>query len=168
MRVLWCITGGGYLLTECLDQMETISKEHELSLLFSDAGCEVAHLYGLYDKISGLSSDVLLENEQGPSCPISGSARFKKAVVAPCTANTVAKVVNGIADSAVTNVVAQFIKRDIDVIVVPTDHEKVVSSRIPSGKVVKVHCRPVDLENVERLKKMRGITVVGDPKEIRI
>ncbi len=166
MRLLWCVTGGGYLLRQCVGAMEDMSGHHEISLLFSDAGFEVTKAYGLFDKMSQISCEII--KKQGPSCPVSGSNRFEAVIVAPATANTVAKIVNGIADTSVTNVVAQFLKRNIEVVFLPTDSREKVESEIPSGKMMSVYPREVDIKNVGILKKMGGVTVVEEPGEIEI
>jgi flavoprotein len=74
-------------------------------------------------------------------------------VVAPCSANTAAKIALGIADSLVTNIVSQALKSCVKVVVLPTDAEPEVTGKTVSGKDVRIRCRRVDLENVERLKQ---------------
>jgi flavoprotein len=143
-----------------------ISKEKEVYVAFTRAGEEVARTYGLLEKIKGFSRGVYTEAEQGASSPVSASRRFDVAVVAPASANTIAKIACGIADTLATNIVAQSLKVGRTVIVLPTDQVKDIETTIPSGKKIKLTARNVDLENVEKIKK-QGIIVVKTPGEIK-
>jgi flavoprotein len=168
MSVLWCITGAGHFLEESVEVMENVSDK--LVVLFSNAGVEVAKMYGLYDRISASATDVIYEKDQGYSSPIVGrvsSGGYGRIIVSPCTANTVAKIALGIADSLVSNVVAQAIKGGRKVWIVPTDYEERIETVIPPGRKVSVHCRKVDLHNLEKIKRMRGIEVILHPSKIK-
>lgn len=167
MRVLWCFTGAGHFLRECVQELGRLSNSHEITCLISNAGEEVVNAYGLLEEIEGACKEVVYERNQGYSTPLSGSKRFDAAVVAPATANTVAKVVCGVADSAVSNVVSQFMKRKIMVVFLPTDQEKVVETFLPGGKKSRVYCRTIDLFNVEKLKKLEFVEVAAWPAEIK-
>jgi len=132
MRILWCITGAGHLLEECLEAME--KSQDEVTVALSSAGEEVARTYGLLDRIKKVAVETILEREQGASFPVSGRMAKKEyglLVVAPCTANTIAKIANGIADSLASNLVAQAQKNEIPVVILPTDIEKSQKTKIP-------------------------------------
>lgn len=132
MRVLWCITGAGHLLEECVEVMEEFGED--ITVALSSAGEEVARMYGLLDRINNLGVETILEREQGKSFPVCGRMarrEYDLLLVAPCTANTIAKIANGIADSLASNLVAQAQKTGIPVIVLPTDTEKSQKTKIP-------------------------------------
>jgi len=132
MRILWCITGAGHLLQECVEVME--KSRDEITVALSSAGEEVARTYGLLDRINKVSLETVLEREQGASFPASGRMAKKEydmLVVAPCTANTIAKIANGIADSLASNLVAQAQKNEIPIAILPTDTEKLQKTKIP-------------------------------------
>lgn len=217
MNILWCITGAGHFLNDVVGFMKRISKENRITAIFSGAGYEVAMMYGILGGIEKISRDIILESEQGYSAPIVG--RFAKReydiiIIAPCTANTVAKIVHGIADSLVSNIAAQSMKSGVPVYVLPTDAKKEQKTGIPLsinpekcrncnecipmeicpksafyrsdrvrinllkcdaclscidkceygtitfGQKVWIRMRDIDIENVEKLKKMRGLEVV--------
>ena len=59
-------------------------------------------------------------------------------------------------------------KVDIPVYVFPVDQSPgTVVTKLPDGSNLTLRIRDVDVKNVEILKKMRGITVLEDIKEIR-
>jgi len=132
MKILWCITGAGHFLEECVEVME--KSRDDVTVAFSSAGEEVARIYGLLERIDKLSVETVLEREQGKSFPVCGrmaKGEYQLLVVAPCTANTVAKTVYGIADSLISNLIAQAQKSGTPVVILPTDFEKLESTKIP-------------------------------------
>lgn len=133
MKILWCVTGAGHFLEESFSAMRKISDDN-ITLALSGAGFEVVRMYGLLETMEDLSGEVILEDEQGFSSPVVGrlaDSEYSKVIVSPCTTNTVAKIVNGISDSLVTNIVAQAMKSRVPVIIVPTDLGKKQKTRIP-------------------------------------
>lgn len=132
--ILWCITGSGYLLKETIDTINKIRNSFLVTVALSNAGEEVIRMYGLESRLFSLSHEIIFEREQGFSSPIVGRlyrGDYSKVVVAPCSANTTAKIVYGIADSLITNIVAQSLKAGIDVLVLPTDIKPKVKTRVP-------------------------------------
>ncbi|KKN38293.1 hypothetical protein LCGC14_0755000 [marine sediment metagenome] len=86
----------------------------------------------------------------------------------PVSANTLAKIVYGIADTLITNCVAQAIKGGQIVYIFPSDQdtEPIVTSR-PDGSPLVLKIRKIELENIKKLKQMEGIVVVSDFSEIK-
>ena len=41
MKIMWGITGAGHLLNESITVLNKLSKKHELTVIFSNAGLEV-------------------------------------------------------------------------------------------------------------------------------
>ena len=134
MNLLWCVTGAGHLLLESFARMQYTANEHEITVALSGAGSEVARIYGLQKQIAREFKEVISEQEQGYSSPLVGrlaKREYDLVIVAPCTANTVAKIVRGIADSLISNLVAQAVKSGVPVIIVPTDYEKIQETTMP-------------------------------------
>ncbi|MBN2014082.1 MAG: hypothetical protein JW778_02780 [Candidatus Altiarchaeota archaeon] len=134
MHVLWCVTGAGHLLQESADFMRKNMRGNKIAVAFSGAGCEVAEMYGLLDQIERDFKDVFMEDEQGSSSPLVGRLAKKEydlVIVSPCTANTVAKIVTGVADSLVSNIAAQAVKSGTPLHVVPTDYKKTQETMLP-------------------------------------
>lgn len=132
MKILWTITGAGHLLRESFEVLERLSYLHEITVALSNAAQEVIQLYGLNDKLNQIISQnrdnqLITEEQQRYSYPFSGKITHNKydvVILSPATANTTAKIVNGIADTLVTNIIAQSGKGQIPTIIVPVDMEE--------------------------------------------
>jgi len=76
--------------------------------------------------------------------------------------------VHGIADTLITNCVAQAIKGGMIVHIFPSDQdlEPITTSR-PDGSPLVLKIRDIELENIEKLKKMEGIVVVPNFSDIK-
>jgi len=164
-RIAWGITGAGHFLVECADLLSSLGA---VDIFLSNAAEEVLKMYRLESKISQVGKSVIRDNMA--SAPI--VARFARGVyrvliIAPATSNSVAKFAYGISDSLITNIFAQTGKSRVPIVVLPTDVAPEMDSQGPSGKPVKVYPRPVDLENVDRLRQFPGVTVVRDIEELR-
>jgi dihydromethanopterin reductase (acceptor) len=231
LKVMWCITGAGCLLEESFDAVEELKRRGSVKVTtaLTRAGEEVVRIYGLQDRLRRISpgshyEELLTERSEGASGYRMGRlARglYDLLFVSPASANTVAKLVAGIADTMATNAVAQAVKGGVRVLIVPVDQEEVVETPLPTfvdrelcvgcrpcraeescrygavkrveGKAwvdlalchgcracveacpmgavksrvrVKVRARRVDLENVERLKRMEGVEVLRSPAQL--
>ncbi len=134
MKILWCVTGAGQFLSESLEAMNRSAQAGHVTLVFSRAGYEVCRMYGLLSEIETKYPDIVLEEKQGASSPLVGRLsrkEYDKVIVAPCTANTSAKIAYGISDSLVSNIVAQAGKCKVPVYVLPTDAVKKQKTHLP-------------------------------------
>ncbi|MCC7557692.1 MAG: hypothetical protein KO217_03245, partial [Methanobacteriaceae archaeon] len=130
MKVAWGITGAGHLLLESVEILENMAHEHEITILISKAGEEVLKMYGLFKRVKKLTGgyyrELALEKDQESSFPITGRlsmGRYDVLIVSPTTSNTIAKIVYGIADSLITNAVAQAGKGRVKTFIIPVDME---------------------------------------------
>lgn len=120
-----------------------------MDLFLSPAGEEVTQIYGLMDKIK--QSGVPVYREGGPPSSALFAMRFSKfsegaydvLVIAPATANSVAKFASGIADSLITNLFTQASKFHVPFIVLPTDIAPEVHTPVPK-KESRVWLYPLD------------------------
>ena len=88
-------------------------------------------------------------------------------VIAPLTANSAAKIAYGIEDTLLTNAVAQTLKGDTPVFLYPVDQKPGnVETIAPDGTKFTIKMRAIDLENVERLRNMEGITIVSSIEDM--
>jgi dihydromethanopterin reductase (acceptor) len=138
-RIAWAITGAGHLLAEVFEVMLEARRAFSITTYLSRAAEEVVRIYGLWDRLREISdgrrySELFTEETEGASSIHAGRlARgvYRALIVAPTTANTVAKISYGIADTLVTNAVAQAIKGETPVYILPTDQHQVVETHLP-------------------------------------
>ncbi len=172
VKIVWGITGSGDLIEETFNVMEEISgiEELEITAVLSKAGESVLKWYKLDDRLQNIAKKIVIEKDANTPF-IAGSlqtGKYRCLIVAPATANTVAKIVNGIADTIITNSVALTNKTDTGIYILPVDREKrKITTILPDGSSFELTMRDIDVENTEKLRKMKGITVIGGPEEIR-
>jgi dihydromethanopterin reductase (acceptor) len=130
MRIAWGITGAGHLLQESVNILVELSKEHEVTILLSEAGEEVLKMYGLFESVKNLTDgkyrELILEDDQRASFPMTGRfslGTYDLLIISPTTSNTIGKIVNGIADTLITNAVAQAGKGHVETYIIPVDLE---------------------------------------------
>ena len=151
MRIGFAFTGAGHLLNESVQVAEKLAENHEVTIFLSGAAEEVLKMYGLYERVARLTGgkyrELATDSNQKFSFPITGRfslGKYDLLIVSPATANTVSKIVYGIADSLVTNVVAQAGKGAVKTFMVPVDiHPGPVDTVLPS-KVEKDKCQNCD------------------------
>lgn len=127
----WGITGAGTYLRETYRAILEVkqSLDADVTTFLSEAGEEVVRIYGLKEKLESISpggyhKEIITREKAGASCVYSGRFNRKEyefLFCSPATANTVGKVVNGIADTVVTTIISQAIKGETPVILLPTD-----------------------------------------------
>ncbi|MEA1905754.1 MAG: dihydromethanopterin reductase (acceptor) [Euryarchaeota archaeon] len=142
LNLAWAITGAGHHLSESYDAFKKLKKDNpqiRITIFASQSAEEVLRMYGLFDELKAVASgeyleEIFRESEQGRSSPKVGRFLLNKydaLFVMPATSNTVAKIVHGIADSLPTNAVAQAVKGDTPVYIVPVDIDGTILSRMP-------------------------------------
>ncbi len=142
MKIAWGITGAGHLLQESVNILFELSKKHEVTVLLSGAGEEVLKMYGLFERVENLTGgkyrELILEDDQRASFPMTGRfslGTYDILVVSPTTSNTIGKIVNGIADTLITNAVAQSGKGMVEIYIIPVDLESGVLQTILPSKL---------------------------------
>ena len=170
-KICWGITGAGDYILETIEIMEKIEKEHDfkITVVISKEGVTVLKWYKLLQKIEEVFEDVRVE--KGPNIPfIIGplqTGAYKFLFVSPLTGNSTAKVALGIADTLVTNAIAQTMKGGVPVYVYPVDQKKgELTTILPNGKKLTLKSRDIDLQHVDTLRKMKGIEILSHPNEI--
>ena len=151
MRIGFAFTGAGHLLNESVQVAEKLAEDHEVTIFLSGAAEEVLKMYGLYERVARLTGgryrELATDSNQKFSFPITGRfslGKYDLLIVSPATANTVSKIVYGIADTLVTNVVAQAGKGAVKTFMVPVDiHPGPIDTVLPS-KVEKAKCQSCD------------------------
>src|SRR3990170_5488303 len=142
MKLAWGITGAGHFLRESFEIIKELKRTaHDLKVttFVSRAGEEVIRMYGLMDDLRRISDgsyleETFFESQQGASSPKTGRFllnRYDALIIAPATSNTTAKLAYGIADTLITNAVAQAVKGGVPVFIVPVDIAGFIESRMP-------------------------------------
>ncbi|NHJ25263.1 MAG: archaeoflavoprotein AfpA [Candidatus Lokiarchaeota archaeon] len=171
-KIVWAITGTGYVLQESIDLMKELQEVNkiEITVLLSKEGETVVKWYKKWLSLTEVVEKVKVEKT--PNLPFYAGplqlGNFDMFIVCPTSANSVAKIVYGIADTLITNCVAQAIKGGQVAYIFPSDQdlEPIVTSR-PDGSPLVLKIRDIEIENIKRLKKLEGIYVFSDFSEIK-
>jgi len=114
LKVAWGITGSGDLMPETVAAMSALSETQdvEITAVLSKAAVKVVRWYKLTEQVESFAKAVLIEEDANTPFIVGKLqiGRFDCFVVAPATANSVAKIAHGIADTIITNAVAQTAK----------------------------------------------------------
>lgn len=169
---MWGITGTGYVLQESINLMKELQENHnvDLTVILSKEGAAVVKWYKKWLLLTEIVKKVKVEKT--PNVPFYAGplqlGQYDLFLMCPVSANSVAKIVYGIADSLITNCVSQAIKGGVKVYLFPSDQDldPIVTSR-PDGSPLILKIRDIEIENIERLKKMEGIHVISDFSEIK-
>ncbi|MCK4688491.1 MAG: archaeoflavoprotein AfpA [Candidatus Lokiarchaeota archaeon] len=171
-KLMWGITGTGYVLQESINLMKELQENHnvDLTVILSKEGAAVVKWYKKWLSLTEIVKKVKVEKT--PNVPFYAGplqlGQYDLFLMCPVSANSVAKIVYGIADSLITNCVSQAIKGGVKVYLFPSDQDldPIVTSR-PDGSPLILKIRDIEIENIERLKKMEGIHVISDFSEIK-
>ncbi len=171
-KIVWGITGAGDLISEIFEVMEEVSntKGLEISAVLSKAAVTVLRWYKLQDKLDKIAKKVYVEKDANTPFVVGPLqvGQYDGLLVAPLTANSVAKIVNGIADTLITNAISQTNKTNMDIYLLPVDQKKGTTTTIlPGNEKLELTIRDIDVDNTDRLKKMEGIIVLEKPQEIK-
>ncbi len=170
-RIAWGITGSGDLIKETYDIMVEIKNRSDVEMMvfISREGETVMKWYRMWNTIKKDFPD--FKKDGGPNSPfIAGPLQvghYDALIIAPATANTVAKIVCGIADTLVTNAVAQTAKGKTPMYILPVDQKRgTVETYSPEGRVMELKMREIDVSNTEKLAQMENITIIRNPEEL--
>ena len=172
-KIAWGITGSGDRLVETVKVMTEIQGQYhnrlDVSVYCSKAGDQVVKWYKLGNDLKTSFKRVWVENNAN-SPFLAGqvqTGKFEFLLIAPATANTVAKISVGIADSLLCNAALMALKAFIPVYVMPSDYkEGVVVTQLPDGHKLKLRIRKEDVEHVNKLVRMDGVHILNTPAEI--
>jgi archaeoflavoprotein AfpA len=172
-RVAWGITGSGDRLVEVIETMKQIKKQYQdeirITVYLSKAGNQVIHFYGLAKDLQENFDNVRVEaNSNVPTLAVQlQSGKIEFLLIAPTTANTVAKIATGIADTLLCNATIMSLKSFVPVYILPCDYkEGVTVTQLPDGSEMRIQVRKEDVENTKKLAAMDGIVILEKPEEI--
>ncbi len=171
LKVVWGISGSGDKMPETVAAMVEVQKrlDVEITAAVSIAGVRVLRWYKLTETVEEIAKSVKIEKDAN-SPFITGPlqiGQYDCLLVAPATANSVAKIAHGIEDTMLTNAVGQTAKSTTPIYIMPVDLRPgtTVTMR-PGGERLELKIREIDVENTNKLRTMEGITVFESPSEI--
>ncbi len=166
------ITGTGYVLQELIDLMVFLQNNHDINItvILSKEGAAVVKWYRKWLALTEAVKKVKVEKT--PNIPFYAGplqlGKYNLFIVCPTSANSVAKIVHGIADTLITNCVAQAIKGGQTVYIFPSDQDtEPITTTRPDGSPLVLKIRDIELENIKKLKSMEGIVVLSEFKDIQ-
>jgi len=172
-KIAWGITGAGDKIAEFIEVMKQIKKDYEatvdIHVFVSKAGETVLKFYSLETTLRANFEKVQVEiNANAPFLAAwMQIRRYEFLLIAPATSTSVAKIVNGIGDTMLTNASIMSLKAFLPVYIAPVDYkEGVTYTKLPNGKEMKIRVRKEEVEQVNKLKQTEGVHVLEDPKEI--
>ncbi len=172
LKIAWGITGCGDRLKESIDIMKELAREYNLDIrvYLSQSGEMVVKWYKLFDDLKTSFPKTYVE--KSPNVPfLVGDLQLHKydfLLIMPSTSNTANKIAAGISDTLLSNAASQAMKGKVPVYIFPADQARgEITTDLPGGKKLTLTMRDVDIEAVEKLRKMQGIKVLASPGEIR-
>ena len=145
-------------------------KTVEIQVFLSKAGEQVLKYYRLEEDLRSSFDKVRVEiNSNAPFLAAwMQMGKYDFLLIAPSTSNTVAKIVNSIGDTMLTNAAIMSLKAFVPVYIAPTDCEKgTVFTKLPNGKEMKLRVRKEEAEHVKKLELMEDVHVIKDLHKIR-
>jgi len=172
VRIAWGITGCGDKIEEIAALMIELKKQYSLDvdIYVSKNAVLMLKWYKLWDMLKGGFNTMQTEVNSNSPFLVGDlqTGKYDLFLVAPVTANSTAKIAGGIADTLLTNAVAQGAKARVPIYIFPPDNKPgQLETILPGGKKLTLYIREIDVENVDKIKKMKGITVLDEVQDIR-
>ena len=174
LKVAWGITGAGDKIAEIVEILKDLKKQSEdkveIEVFISKAAETMLKFYRLEDDLKKNFSKVQVElNANSPFLAAwLQSGKYEFFLIAPASSNTVAKIVNSIGDTMITNAAIMSLKAFRPVYILPTDYrESVVVTKLPNGKEMKLRVRKEEADQVRKLEKMEDVHVLGNPQNMK-
>ncbi len=172
VRIAWGITGCGDKIEEIAALMVELKRKYSLTVdIYTSKNAKlVLKWYKLWGMLEDEFYDIRAEVDANSPFLVGKlqTGHYDAFLVAPVTANTTAKIAHGIADTLLTNAIAQGAKARVPIYLYPPDNKPgALETILPGGKKLTLYIREIDVENVHRIKKMGGITVLDNVQDIR-
>lgn len=174
LKVAWGITGAGDKIAEILEAMKDLKKQSEdmleIDVYISKAGETMLKFYHLDEELKKSFAKVVVElNSNSPFLAgMMQNQKYKFLLIMPASSNTVAKLVNGIGDTMLTNSALMSLKAFVPVWIMPVDYkESVISTKLPNGKEMKIRVRKEEADQVRRLEGTEDVRVFENPAKVR-
>jgi archaeoflavoprotein AfpA len=174
IKVAWGITGAGDKIAEIIETMKELKKLSvdfvEIDVYLSKAADIMLKFYRLGEELKKSFNKVMVEsNSNSPFLAgMMQSGRYEFLLIFPASSNTVAKIVNGIGDTLLTNSAIMSLKAFVPVWIMPVDYkESVISTKLPNGKEMKIRVRKEEADQVRKLEQTEDVHVFESPQKVR-
>jgi archaeoflavoprotein AfpA len=174
LKVAWGITGAGDKIAEIIETMKDLKRQSmgvvEIDVYLSKAADTMLKFYRLDEELKKNFVKVTVEsNSNSPFLAgLMQSHKYEFLLIFPATSNTVAKIVNGIGDTLLTNSAIMSLKAFVPVWVMPVDFkESVISTKLPNGKEMKIRVRKEEADQVRKLEQTEDVRVFENPQRVR-
>lgn len=141
---------------------------HKIDVYISKEGWNVISYYQYNSLLLHNFKKVIIEKGSNDPFIISlfKNKYYDLLIVSPMTSNTTAKIVYGIADTLITNLVSQIIKLEMNIILYPVDQiitktSNKIITQDPNGAKFTLSLKNIDILNVYKLKKMKYVFVAN-------
>lgn len=174
IKIAWGITGAGDKIAEIIETMKQLQNETagrvEFDVYISKNGETMLKFYNLLEEVKKSFSKVFVE--QSSNLPfLAGMVQGQKyafLLVMPASSNTVAKIVNSISDTLLTNAALMALKAFVPVWIMPVDFkESIIYTKLPNGKDLKLRVRKEEAEQVRKLMATEDVRVFEDPTSVK-
>jgi archaeoflavoprotein AfpA len=173
-KVAWGITGAGDKIQEIIETMKDLKKQSEdileIDVYISKAGETMLKFYRLDEELKNSFAKVVVEsNSNSPFLAgMVQSRKYEFLLIMPASSNTVAKLVNSIGDTLLTNSALMSLKAFVPVWVMPVDYkESIVYTKLPNGKEMKLRVRKEEADQVRKLEQTEDVHVFENPAKVR-
>jgi archaeoflavoprotein AfpA len=174
IKVAWGITGAGDKIAEIIETMKDLKKQSEgiveIHVFLSKAAEIMLKFYRLDDDLRQNFAKVTVEsNSNSPFLAgMLQSHKYEFLLIFPASSNTVAKIVNSISDTLLTNSALMSLKAFVPVWIMPVDFkENVIYTKLPNGKEMKLRVRKEEADQVRKLEATEDVHVFENPQKVR-
>ncbi|MCL5876551.1 MAG: archaeoflavoprotein AfpA [Candidatus Bathyarchaeota archaeon] len=174
LKVAWGITGAGDKIAEIIETMKDLKNlcqdKVEFDVYISKNADTMLKFYRLDEEVKKNFPKVWVEaNSNSPFLAgMVQSGKYAFLLIMPASSNTVAKIVNSISDTLITNAALMALKAFVPVWIMPVDYkESIIYTRLPNGKDMKLRVRKEEVEQVRKLMQTEDVHVFENPAKLR-
>ena len=174
LKVAWGITGAGDKIQEIIETMKELKQQSEgkvdIDVYVSKSAETMLKFYRLDEDLKSSFPRVFVEsNANSPFLAgMVQSRKYEFLLICPASSNTVAKIVNSISDTLLTNSALMALKAFVPLWIMPVDFkENIIYTKLPNGKDLKLRVRKEEAAQVRQLQTMEDVCVFETPQKVR-
>jgi len=172
-KIAWGITGAGDKIAEIIEVMKDLKTQSEgkvdIDVYISKNADTMLKFYRLDEEVKKSFPKVWVEaNSNSPFLAgMVQSGKYEFMLIMPASSNTVAKIVNSISDTLITNSALMALKAFVPVWIMPVDYkESIIFTKLPNGKEMKMRVRKEEAEQVRKLMATENVRVFENPQKV--